>query len=121
MNDCIFCKIINKEIPSHTIYEDDIVKVFLSIDPIHNGHTLIIPKKHFKDICDIDLDTLNHINKIAKKIYNLLNDKLHFKGLKFVQNNGSYQDILHYHLHLIPDYNNEEKLSIEKVSKILTD
>jgi len=67
METCVFCKIMNNEIPSYTIYEDDIVKVFLSIDPISNGHTLIVPKEHFKDIVDIPVNVLNHINEIQKK------------------------------------------------------
>ncbi len=119
MKDCVFCKIIEGKIPSYTIYEDDIVKVFLSIEPISTGHTLIVPKKHYKDFTDIDLDTLTHINEVSKKIYDLLNDKLHFIGLQFIQNNGSFQDIKHYHLHLIPAYTRDEKLSLEKVSQIL--
>ena len=65
---CIFCKIANKEIPSFTVYEDDIVYAFLDVNPDSDGHTLIIPKKHFTDLDDIDLETLNHINKISKKI-----------------------------------------------------
>ena len=67
MNDCVFCKIIKGEIPSYTIFEDDVVKVFLSIDPISNGHALVVPKKHYKDFTDIDLDTLSHINQVSKK------------------------------------------------------
>jgi len=67
METCVFCKIMKNEIPSYTIYEDDIVKVFLSIDPISNGHTLIVPKEHFKDIVDIPVNVLNHINEIQKK------------------------------------------------------
>ena len=70
--ECLFCKINKGEIPSYTIYEDEVVKVFLDINPKHNGHTLIIPKKHYKDIEDIDMDTLSHIMKIAKKMYQLL-------------------------------------------------
>ena len=118
MNDCIFCKIINNELPSYSLYEDDKVKVFLSIDPIHNGHTLIIPKKHIKDFEDISLEELNHIYKVAKDMYKLINDKLNCIGIKFVQNNGSYQDVKHFHLHLIPAYENEE-MPIEKVYEIL--
>ena len=53
MDDCIFCKIIRGEIPSYTIYEDDVVKVFLDISPLTNGHCLVIPKKHFKLLADI--------------------------------------------------------------------
>ena len=64
MDNCIFCKIIKGEIPSYTVYEDDIVEVFLDINPSTNGDLLIIPKKHFININDIDLENLNNINKI---------------------------------------------------------
>ena len=59
--ECIFCKIIKEEIPSYTIYEDEIVKVFLDIEPMSPGHMLIIPKKHYQDLYDIDIETLNEI------------------------------------------------------------
>ena len=68
MDNCIFCKIINGEIPSYTIYEDDIVKVFLDINPETIGHMLIIPKKHFECLEDIDMTTLTYINEISKKL-----------------------------------------------------
>lgn len=113
--DCIFCKINKGEIPSYTIYEDDIVKVFLDIHPKHNGHTLIIPKKHYKDIEDIDMDVLSHIMETAKKIYQLLNQKLNPDGIVLTQNNGIAQDVKHYHLHLVPVYKNEMELSIEEI------
>lgn len=108
--DCIFCKIIKGEIPSYTIYEDDIVKVFLDINPDVNGHTLIIPKKHYKDIHDIDNITLIYIIDVAKKIEKLLNDKLHIDGLTLVQNNGLKQEVKHFHLHLKPQYKESQKL-----------
>ena len=60
--DCLFCKIISGDIPSNTIYEDEIVKVFLDINPTSNGHCLIVPKKHYTNIEDIDLETLKYIN-----------------------------------------------------------
>ena len=62
----IFCKIIKGEIPSYTIYEDEIVKVFLDVNPNHNGHTLIVPKNHYENLCDIDEEVWNHILKISK-------------------------------------------------------
>lgn len=105
--DCIFCKIINNEIPSYTLYEDDIVKVFLDIDPKTNGDTLIIPKKHFVNLVDIDLETLNHINKITKNMYSLLKEKLNCEGLTIIQNNDYGQEIKHYHVHLTPRYQND--------------
>ena len=105
--DCIFCKIINGEIPSYTVYEDDIVKVFLDIEPNTNGHMLIIPKKHFTNIVDIDLDTMNHIVKIQKEMYELVKNKLGVEGATFAQNNDLGQDVKHYHMHLIPRYKND--------------
>ena len=72
----IFCKIVNNELPSYTLYEDDIVKVFLDVNPNHNGHTLIVPKKHYQDFFDIDDETLYHVLKVAKDIAKLLKEKL---------------------------------------------
>lgn len=115
----IFCKIINGEIPSYTIYEDEIVKVILDVNPNHTGHTLIIPKKHYENFFDINEETLHHILKIAKKITLLLKEKLAYDGITLTQNNGLGQEIKHYHLHLIPRYHDEKKLSIEEVYNIL--
>jgi len=115
----IFCKIVNGDIPSYTIYEDDIVKVILDVNPNHNGHTLIIPKKHYQDFFDIDMDALNHILKIAKDITILLKNKLNYDGITLVENNGINQEIKHFHLHLIPAYKKEEKLSLEEIYNII--
>ncbi|MDD6323902.1 MAG: HIT domain-containing protein [Bacilli bacterium] len=116
----IFCKIANNEIPSYTLYEDDIVKIFLDVNPDVNGHTLIIPKKHFKDLFDIDEKTLIHIINKAKEIEKLLKEKLNIDGLTLVQNNGCVQEVKHFHLHLKPSYKNKEKLlSVEEIYNIL--
>lgn len=117
---CLFCKIINKEIPSSIVYEDNNIIVFLDIKPQTNGHMLIIPKKHYLDISDIDEHILNHINKISKKMNQLLIDKLKIDGLTIVQNNGCAQEVKHYHLHLIPKYNNQIPLTLEQVYQLLT-
>ena len=106
--DCIFCKIINGDIPSYTIYEDDIVKVFLDISPVSDGHSLIIPKKHFENINDIDLETLSHIDKVTKKLYPIMKEKLKCLGITRTQNNEYGQDVKHYHLHLIPRYEKDD-------------
>lgn len=119
MNECIFCKIIKGEVPSYTIYEDDIVKVFLDINPDSNGHTLIIPKKHYKDLMDIDADTLAHIMIIAKKIKSLLEEKLNIDGVTLIQNNGEVQEVKHFHLHLKPYYKVSNNMSVEEVYNIL--
>ena len=67
MKDCIFCKIINGEISTGKVYEDDYVLVFLDTDPHQNGHMLIVPKKHYTDFTELDDEILCHINLIAKK------------------------------------------------------
>ena len=69
---CIFCKIINGDIPSYTIYEDDYFKAFLDINPTCNGHTLIIPKKHITDINDMDNETFSKLLDVTKKVKALL-------------------------------------------------
>ena len=106
MNECLFCKIIKGEIPSYTIFEDETVKVFLDINPSTNGDCLVVPKKHFTSINDIDLETLNHINK-AKNLYPALKEKLSCDGLTLVQNNDFGQEVKHYHLHLTPRYKDD--------------
>jgi len=116
----IFCKIINNEIPSYTLYEDEMVKVFLDINPESPGHTLIIPKTHFVDINDISIETLNHISLISKKTTTLLKEKLNYDGLRLVQNNGVLEEVKHYHLHLIPFYQDGFSKSVEEVYEILT-
>ena len=117
MDDCIFCKIIRGEIPSYTLYEDDIVKVFMDINPVSEGHCMIVPKKHTENIETIDYETLTHIEKISKEIYKLLKNKLSCNGLTRLQNNGYGQDVKHYHLHLIPRYE-DDKLEISHMNLI---
>ncbi len=106
--DCLFCKIIDGTIPSQVIYEDEIVKVFLDINPTTNGDTLIVPKKHFKDFREVDNDTMMHINSIIKKLYPLYQEKLHCDGLTISHNTDYGQEIKHFHIHFIPRYENDE-------------
>ncbi len=119
MEDCLFCKISNKQINSFIIYEDDVCMAFLDINPKDNGHTLVVPKKHYKDFFDIDRDCLGHILDVAKDIGNLLKERLGCNGIQLVQNNGVYQDIKHFHLHLIPCYNKKELLDVKTVYESL--
>ena len=120
-NDCLFCKIVSGDIPSYKIYEDEIVIAFLDINPDSNGHTLIIPKKHYLDMDDIPLDTLNHIFKVAKELKVKLDSKLNTDGLTFVQNNGAIQEVKHFHLHLKPYYKDNELNNVEEIYNILKD
>lgn len=113
----IFCKIINGDVPSYNIYEDDKVIVILDANPKSNGHCLIIPKKHYKDLYDISSEMLNHIMEVSKKISCLLIEKLGCNGITLEENNGIVQEVKHFHLHIIPVYKKDSIISIEEVYK----
>ena len=124
MEDCLFCKIIKGEIPSKTIHEDEIVKVMMDINPISDGHILVIPKNHNTDLLDLDDDTLLHIKRITTEILiPKLKEKLNCDGITICQNNGLGQEIKHFHVHLIPRYENDNvkmtnKENIEDIEEI---
>ena len=108
MKDCIFCKIIEGDIPSRTVYEDDVIKVIMNINPATNGHLLVIPKKHMENINDTEESVITHSLQITKeKLYPLLKERLQCEGLTIAQNNELGQEIKHFHIHLIPRYPND--------------
>ena len=119
--DCLFCKIINGDIPCFKIYENEDVLAFLDINPDADGHTLIIPKKHFTDLDDIDLKTLESINKASKEIKKILEEKLGCIGISLLQNNGSCQEVKHYHLHLKPYYEGIKTIEMKKYPENIRD
>ncbi len=110
MENCIFCKIANGEIPSKTIYEDEIVRVFLDINPRANGHMLIVPKKHFTDFMELDDETMTHIHNVAKKMKTGLDETIKPDGIMFGVNYGICQEVKHYHFHIIPQWSEEQPL-----------
>jgi histidine triad (HIT) family protein len=111
MDNCIFCKIANGEIPSNTIYEDDDFRVILDNGPATKGHALVLPKAHYADLFEIPEDTASGAIKVAKKVAGLMKEKLGCDGLNLVQNNGSVagQTVMHFHLHVIPRYENDNQ------------
>ena len=128
-NNCIFCKIINNEIPAHTIFENEHIKVFLDASQTTKGHTLIIPKKHIKNIYDMDNETLKHVFTIIPTIAKALKTTFNPIGLNILNNaDKPLQTVFHFHIHLIPRYeddnfvihgdNNFGKLSSEYMSDL---
>lgn len=107
---CIFCKIINKEIPSKIVYEDDLVIAILDLSQATYGHTLVMPKKHYANIYEIDDDTLAHLIKVVKELAIKLKNKLHADGINILNNNAEAagQTIMHYHIHILPRYKNDD-------------
>jgi len=103
---CIFCKIANGEIPSATIYEDDCFRVILDMGPASKGHALILPKEHFKDVCELDEEVAAKVLPLGAKIGAAMKASLGCAGFNLVQNNGEAagQTVFHFHVHVIPRY-----------------
>lgn len=115
MTDCIFCKIINNEIPSRKVYEDDDILAFLDLTQVTPGHTLVIPKKHVADIFELDeilaATVASKIPTIAKAIKQ---SNPAIKGMNIINNNGTlaYQSVFHSHIHILPRYDEQDDFSI---------
>mgnify|MGYP001332555880 FL=1 len=106
MSDCIFCKIINGEIPSAKVYEDEHVYAFLDISQVTKGHTLVIPKEHHANIFELPEELAGKLFAAVPKISNAVKKAYNPVGLNLLNNNGeqAYQTVFHYHLHIIPRY-----------------
>lgn len=121
MKDCIFCKIVNGEIPSMKVYEDDLCMAYLDINPDSDGHTLIIPKEHYEDIYELPNDVLKHIFDVAKNLMNELKSKLNSTGFTLIENYGSAQEVKHFHLHIKPHYENKKTVELVKHKELIKD
>lgn len=110
MSDCIFCKIINKEIPGKIVYEDDVCMAFLDLSQATYGHTLVIPKKHYANILEVDDETLAHVMKVVKNLANQIVEKLDAKGVNVLTNTNEVagQTVHHFHVHILPRYDEKE-------------
>lgn len=108
-NNCIFCKIAAGEIPSKTIYEDDKFRVILDLGPATKGHALILPKNHYANLYELPEETAGDVMKLAKKMATIMTEKLGCQGFNLMQNNGETagQTVFHFHMHLIPRYEND--------------
>ena len=115
-DDCIFCKLANGDIPTKTVYEDAHFRAILDNGPATRGHTLILPKDHYTNLHDLPDETAGEIMKLAKRLAGTLTEKLCCDGLNLVQNNGECagQSVFHFHLHLIPRYENDNALPLWK-------
>ncbi len=130
MEECVFCKIINKQIHSYILYEDDYSIAFLDINPLNKGHILFIPKKHFDRISNINDEYINNFYRSFTKFLKLFEEKLS-EDYNIIINNGKKagQSVFHAHIHIIPQYNEDgykklfnwdtHKLSREEAEEII--
>ncbi len=104
---CDFCKIINKQLPAYVVYEDEQLISFLDITPIHEGHVLIVPKRHVDSIEKLSDDEIIDIMGMARKIVVALKDIYGNEGYSIMQNGGKFCDYGHAHFHVFPRYDND--------------
>lgn len=106
--DCIFCRIIDGEIPAHKVYEDEDVVAFLDTNPVSRGHTLVVPKEHVENIQDAS--GMEYMWEPLVKVSNALEDAFDAEGVNLAQNNGEIagQEVFHLHFHVTPIYEGDE-------------
>ena len=119
MEDCIFCKIVNDEIPSNKVYEDDEILSFMDINPNNKGHCLVITKKHYETIIDIPENELKELILIVQKVSKSVEDATSCHGYNIVMNNkkASGQLVPHVHFHIIPRFENDNVARDWKTTK----
>ncbi len=130
-HNCIFCKVVAGEIPAAKVYENEHVLAFLDISQVTEGHTLVIPKKHEKDVYELSEETAMHVFQAVPKIARAIKEQFKPIGLNLLNNNEAPagQSVFHYHIHLLPRYGNEDgfnavwktnndKYTPEKLTKI---
>ena len=114
---CVFCKIINKEIPSSKVYEDKNVLAILDLSQATYGHTLVMPKKHVETFLDLDKETLNNVFSVTQDLAIKIKNKLGASGVNIL--NNSYpvagQSVMHMHVHIIPRYSNQDDFKVVNV------
>ncbi len=106
MHDCVFCKIVDKTIPAHIVYEDADVIAFLDVKPVHAGHTLVTPKLHSRNIFDISQESWHKTAEVVRTLATSIKDAVHADGINLIMNNegAAGQAVFHPHIHIIPRF-----------------
>ena len=106
---CIFCKIVAGEIPCFKVYEDDLTLCFMDINPAHEGHALVIPREHWRDVHRIPDDLISAVAVTAKRIAGAVDSVLSPDGMNLLQCNGegAAQSVDHFHMHVLPRINGD--------------
>ena len=118
--ECIFCKIIQGEIPSKVLYEDEFLKVIMDINPTVDGHALIIPKKHYTDYVELEPNIITHMWEVAQKIGPSIMKKIQASSLSLLVNFGDDQQVKHFHMHLLPNFGTMEEKATKKVEEVFS-
>ena len=108
-DDCLFCKIVAGEIPSERIDEDDHTVAFMDINPWTRGHALVIPRRHSKDLYEIDDGDLASTSAAARRLALRMKERLRCDGVNLLNSCGpaAWQSVFHFHIHVIPRYEDD--------------
>lgn len=111
---CVFCDIINHKIPSKVVYEDDDVLAILDISQVTYGHTIVMPKKHVRNILEADEETVQKCMAVVHKLAKQIVKNTGAKGCNIINNCGEVagQSVDHLHFHIIPRYSEEDALKL---------
>ena len=117
---CIFCRIAQKKAPASIVYEDDAVMAFLDIRPLNEGHTLVIPKRHYAFVYEVPDEEVAHLYKLVKKVALAVKKGVKAGGITIAQQNekAAGQDIFHVHVHVIPRYEGQKLPRFEEVQEV---
>src|ERR1041385_5789854 len=101
---CIFCRIVKGEVPCFKIFENAVTLAFMDINPVHDGHCLVIPKAHYPNVYEITPEAFAHASRTAIRVAKAVNAAVKPDGLNLVQSNGkgAAQSVPHFHLHVLP-------------------
>ncbi len=105
-SDCIFCKIVAGELPGAIVDEDERTIAFMDINPATRGHALVIPRKHARDLLEIEPDELAAVAVAAQRLASRASERLGADGVNLINSCGSaaWQTVFHFHMHVIPRY-----------------
>ena len=108
--DCIFCRIVDGELPSYTVYEDEEVLAFLDVNPVAEGHTLVIPKAHHERLTDMDAETTGAVFRATREVAEAVDNAFEPDGYNVFQTNGEAagQEVFHSHVHVVPRNEDDE-------------
>ena len=117
---CIFCKMVRKEKPASCICEDELVMAFLDTKPLNEGHTLVIPKRHYETIYDVPDVEVAHLFKVVRNVACAVKKGVNAGGITISQHNerAAGQDVFHMHVHVIPRYEGQKMPRFEEIPEV---
>jgi histidine triad (HIT) family protein len=109
MDDCLFCKIVAGEVPAEKVAEDERTVAFMDINPATRGHLLVVPRKHARDLLEIEPDELCAVSEMAQRMASRAVEALAADGVNLINSCGSaaWQTVFHFHIHVVPRYDDD--------------